>query len=113
MDQDQPPTLDQAARSAASQPPAEVFTPDAQPECSRSNLLDSADMRKARMMQLLKGKEKDWTPVAQRARPLQLLDLPMDILKDIMKEVLNAEAFDLAFLTNARHRSHIQTISHL
>ena len=89
MDQDQLPTPNQAARSAASQPQAEVFNLSTQPECSRSDSLDSADMRKAKMMQLLKGKEKDWTPVARRERPLQLLDLPMDILKDIMKEVLN------------------------
>ena len=41
------------------------------------------------MMHLLKGKEKDWAPMAQRERPLQLLDLPMDVLKDIMKEVIN------------------------
>ena len=86
MDQDQPPAL---AKSTALQSQAEVFTPNSQPECSQSDSLDSADIRRAKMVQLLKGKEKDWAPVAQREKPLQLLDLPMDVLKDIMKEVIN------------------------
>ena len=42
------------------------------------------------MMRPSKGKEKDWAPVAQRKRPLRLLDLPMDVLKDIMKEVIGS-----------------------
>ena len=89
MDQGQPPPLDQIAKSAALHSPAEVCVLSSQPQCSRSNSLDSADIRRAKMMQLLKGKEKDWTPVAQREKPIQLLDLPMDVLKDIMKEVIN------------------------
>ncbi len=40
-----------------------------------------------KLSKLLKGKEEEWTAVAQRKGPLQLLDLPMDILKEIVKEV--------------------------
>lgn len=35
----------------------------------------------------LKGKEKEWTAVAEKKRPLQLLDLPVDILKEIIEKV--------------------------
>lgn len=38
---------------------------------------------------LLKDKEREWAAVVQKNGPLQLLDLPMDILKEIVKEVLN------------------------
>lgn len=62
-----------------------------QPEYSRSNHSDTSDGRRAKMMQLLKGKEKAWTAIAQREKPLQLLDLPMDVLKDIIKEVINGK----------------------
>lgn len=34
-----------------------------------------------------KGKERERASVVQGARPLQLLDLPVDILKEIIKEV--------------------------
>lgn len=36
---------------------------------------------------LLQGKEKEWAAVADRKGPLQLLDLPVDILKEIVREV--------------------------
>jgi hypothetical protein len=40
-----------------------------------------------KLSKLLKGKEEEWTAVAQKKGPLQLLDLPMDVLKEIIKEV--------------------------
>jgi len=36
---------------------------------------------------LLKDKEQEWAAVAEKKGPLQLLDLPMDVLKEIVKEV--------------------------
>lgn len=36
---------------------------------------------------LLKGKEEEWAAVTRKKGPLKLLDLPMDILKEIVKEV--------------------------
>lgn len=45
-----------------------------------------------KIARLLKGKEKDWATAAKKEGPLQLLDLPLDILKIIFKEVgLNPE----------------------
>jgi hypothetical protein len=40
-----------------------------------------------KLSKLLKGKEEEWTAVAQKKGPLRLLDLPMDVLKEIIKEV--------------------------
>jgi hypothetical protein len=40
-----------------------------------------------RISNLLKDKEKEWTAVAEKKGPLRLLDLPMDVLKEIVKEV--------------------------
>jgi hypothetical protein len=42
---------------------------------------------KAALVRSLKGKEKEWTVVAEKKRPLQLLDLPVDILKEIIDKV--------------------------
>jgi hypothetical protein len=40
-----------------------------------------------KLSKLLKGKEEEWAAVARKKGPLKLLDLPMDILKEIVKEV--------------------------
>jgi hypothetical protein len=42
---------------------------------------------KTRISCLLKDKEREWTAVVKRQGPLRLLDLPMDVLKEIVKEV--------------------------
>lgn len=42
---------------------------------------------KTKISHLLKDKEQEWTAVAERKGPLRLLDLPMDVLKEIVKEV--------------------------
>lgn len=39
-----------------------------------------------KMSQLLGDKEKEWTAISEN-RPLRLLDLPVDILREIIKEV--------------------------
>jgi hypothetical protein len=44
-------------------------------------------LEKAAVVRSLKGKEKEWTAVAEKKRPLQLLDLPVDILKEIIEKV--------------------------
>lgn len=44
-------------------------------------------VEKAAVVRSLKGKEKEWTAVAEKKRPLQLLDLPVDILKEIIEKV--------------------------
>lgn len=39
-----------------------------------------------KITRLLQGKEQEWTTLVTKS-PLHLLDLPMDILKEIIKEV--------------------------
>ena len=43
-----------------------------------------------KLSKLLKGKEEEWAAVARKKGPLKLLDLPMDILKEIVKEVCHS-----------------------
>jgi len=52
-----------------------------------------------KLSKLLKGKEDEWTAVAQKKGPLQLLDLPMDILKEIVKEVWQFCLYHLYYLS--------------
>ncbi|KAL9046210.1 MAG: hypothetical protein Q9214_000895 [Letrouitia sp. 1 TL-2023] len=53
---------------------------------------------------LLKGKEKEWTATVEKDRPLQLLDLPLDILKEIVKEVIHTnDLTSLALTCSALH----------
>lgn len=40
-----------------------------------------------RVAKYFKGKEENWTAIANKAGPLRLLDLPLDILKIILKNV--------------------------
>jgi hypothetical protein len=42
---------------------------------------------RTKISNLLKDKEQEWTAVMEKKGPLKLLDLPMDVLKEIVKEV--------------------------
>jgi hypothetical protein len=42
---------------------------------------------RTKISNLLKDKEQEWTAVMEKKGPLRLLDLPMDVLKEIVKEV--------------------------
>lgn len=73
-----------------------------------------APLVKAKAAKLLKGKEKEWESMVQRARPLQLLDLPVDILKEIIKEVSYAakrmrppSTILILILGHSHQRSHL------
>jgi hypothetical protein len=47
---------------------------------------------KQSLSKLLKGKEKEWAAVARKG-PLRLLDLPVDILREIIHQVgMNSSA---------------------
>lgn len=49
---------------------------------------NDATVRKFGLVKLLKGKEREWAAVVEKKNgPLRLLDLPMDVLKEIVKEV--------------------------
>ena len=56
-------------------------------ESSRSNHLQRPHDSRTGMANPAKGKEKQWGE--QKRCPLQLLDLPLDVLKDIVKEVIH------------------------
>jgi hypothetical protein len=61
--------------------------PQSQPPPPTNPLTSPSLEAKAAMVRSLKGKEKEWTVVAEKKRPLQLLDLPVDILKEIIDKV--------------------------
>lgn len=42
---------------------------------------------RAAISNILKEKEQEWASVAAKKGPLKLLDLPLDVLKEIMKDV--------------------------
>lgn len=55
---------------------------------SQIDVANDATKTKAGPARLLKGKEKEWAAVVENKKgPLRLLDLPMDVLKEIVKEV--------------------------
>lgn len=50
---------------------------------------------------LLKGKEREWAAVSKRSRPLTLLELPVDVLRLVVKEVrLDTPALHFTALTD-------------
>lgn len=53
-----------------------------------------------RVLKRVKGKEKDVAMVSKQKRSLQLLDLPVDILKEIIKEVKVTDSPSGARLAN-------------
>ena len=42
---------------------------------------------RTKISSLLKDREQEWTAVVEKKGPLRLLDLPIDVLKEIVKEV--------------------------
>lgn len=73
---------------------------------------------KSELSRILREKEEMLASVAEKRRkgPLQLLDLPMDVLKDIIKEVwLPPQEPALSYLSNnstghAYQRSHVPCV---
>ena len=59
--------------------------PSAQSSSERAERTGS-DAR-TKISNLLKDKEQEWAAVVDKKGPLRLLDLPMDVLKEIVKEV--------------------------
>lgn len=71
-------------KSSESYPASQMATTEFPPSGKvASNQIDA----KTRISSLLKEKEQEWAAVTQRKGPLCLLDLPMDVLKEIVKEV--------------------------
>lgn len=54
----------------------------------RKNTVDP----RTKISSLLKDKEQEWASVVEKKGPLRLLDLPMDVLKEIVKEVTSPKS---------------------
>lgn len=89
-----------------SSPAEEVNTPaepQAEPSLLLGAIMDDHTPRDA-LSKLLKGKEKEWTSTAKKA-PLRLLDLPVDILKEIIHQLPHTnDLTSLALCHSALHR---------
>jgi len=57
------------------------------PQVQESGDKVEATSPKQAIKRLLKGKEKEWSAVAEKKGPLRLLDLPVDILREIINQV--------------------------
>lgn len=66
---------------------------------------------RTKMSHLLKDKEQEWAAVAEKKGPLRLLDLPMDVLKEIVKEVTHTN--DLTALALTHSALHNLAIPHI
>ena len=77
-------------------------------ECQPESDVTSPRLRSSR---LFKGKEKESLREENQKKPLRLLDLPMDILKDIVKEVTHTN--DLTSLAVCHSALHRLTIPHI
>lgn len=63
----------------------------------------------------LKGKEKEWAAVAEKKGPLQLLDLPLDILREIVGHVsphqmIRISEFAYSLIVATYERPHLLSI---
>ena len=76
----QPSTVPKADPGAMDQ------TASAEVGCSEKVEKAGNDAR-SKISNLLKEKEQEWAAVVEKKGPLRLLDLPMDVLKEIVKEV--------------------------
>lgn len=56
-------------------------------QASAEPMAADAQRPKEALTKLLNGKEKEWTAIAEKKGPIQLLDLPVDILKAIIDHV--------------------------
>lgn len=70
---------------------------------STSGKADEAGIdARTKISSLLKDKEREWTAVVEkRTGPLRLLDLPMDVLKEIVKEVTHTNDLTSLALTHS------------
>jgi len=66
---------------------------------------------KTKIFSLLKEKAQEWKAVTERKGPLRLLDLPMDVLKEIVKEVTHTN--DLTALALTHSALHNLAIPHI
>ncbi len=65
----------------------QAMTSEVRPPEKPRDLHQTQAITKDVVSRTLKGKEKEWAAVAEKKRPLQLLDLPVDILREIVGHV--------------------------
>ncbi|TAQ83501.1 hypothetical protein B7494_g8176 [Chlorociboria aeruginascens] len=94
----------QSVHGAGHQPPATDTM-------SSEKLDNSAIDAKTKISNLLKDKAEEWAAVVEKKGPLQLLDLPMDVLKEIVKEVTHTN--DLTALALTHSALHNLAIPHI
>ncbi|KAI8965909.1 hypothetical protein F5Y11DRAFT_310761 [Daldinia sp. FL1419] len=70
------------------------------PESSSSDV-PARDPPVPNLSKLLRGKGREWEAIKAKPRPLQLLDLPVDILRLIVKEVTHTNDLTSLALTNS------------
>jgi hypothetical protein len=63
------------------------------------------------LARLLHGKEKEWSAIAEKNGPLQLLDLPIDILKEIVNHITHTN--DLTSLALTHSALHALAVPHI
>jgi hypothetical protein len=71
--------------------PAKLVTPFAEGSSKHDQVL----------ARLLHGKEKEWSAIAEKGGPLQLLDLPIDILKEIVNHITHTNDLTSLALTHS------------
>ncbi|KAH8657592.1 hypothetical protein BGZ60DRAFT_383448 [Tricladium varicosporioides] len=105
--------------SAASQPSNDLkpngYAGESQmsvPEPATSERPDKTGIdARTKISNLLKDKEQEWAAVIEKKGPLKLLDLPMDVLKEIVKEVTHTN--DLTALALTHSALHNLAIPHI
>ncbi|KAI2629675.1 hypothetical protein GGR54DRAFT_628180 [Hypoxylon sp. NC1633] len=70
------------------------------PESSSSDV-STRDSSVPNLSKLLRGRSREWEAIKAKPRPLQLLDLPVDILRLIVKEVTHTNDLTSLALTNS------------
>ncbi len=56
-------------------------------EAPRESKMEASKSPGRKISELLKEKEREWTDVVRKIGPLQLLDLPLELLTEILREV--------------------------
>ncbi|KAI0140908.1 hypothetical protein F4776DRAFT_653707 [Hypoxylon sp. NC0597] len=69
---------------------------------SSSSEAPTRDPSVPNLHKLLRGKGREWEVIGAKPRPLQLLDLPVDILRLIVKEVTHTNDLTSLALTNSK-----------
>ncbi|CAL3964228.1 unnamed protein product [Diplocarpon coronariae] len=108
--------------SAASQPFNDMKTTDLSDDSdgyqmgtpastASEKMLKQGSDPKTKLSSLLKDKEQEWTAAVERNGPLRLLDLPTDVLKEIVREVTHTN--DLTALALTHSALHNLAIPHI